>query len=204
MKVRLFLALAGLFVATPASAVTVLLEPNDFTYDSSLVQGTYLDTGVYLARFAFDRPVVAGALSFIYSQSYDFYGIDDGEYYGGNDTFTYWDHSFDGGVFTTIFKIERPYRSVHHWGGVGDIEEFRRFYLEATFGDFIFASTEPVQLDYSFERLSAVPEPSSWAMLITGFGLAGWKWRRNLPKGPDFAKTSSAKGWRFWASKDFM
>lgn len=183
MKVRHVLALAGLFIATPASAVTVLLEPADFSYDSYIVHGTYLDTGVYLARFAFDRPVVAGTLSFMYSQSYDFYGLDDGEYYGGNDTFTYWDHSFGGQLFTNIFKIDRPYRRVHHWGGIGDVEEFRRYYLEATFGDFTFASTEPVRLEYSFERLSAVPEPSSWAMLITGFGLAGWHLRRRRAVG---------------------
>lgn len=178
MKVRLFLVLAGLFIATPASAVTVSLEPNDLSYDSYIVQGTYLDTGVYLARFAFDRPVMAGNLSFIYSNSYDFYSLDDGEYYGGNDTFTYWDHPFSGQLFTAILKIERPYRYVEHWGGVGDIEEIGRYYLEATFGDFTFASAEPVRLEYGFERLGAVPEPSAWAMFITGFGLIGWRLRQ--------------------------
>ena len=178
MKIRFLLALASLAIATPASAVTILMTPDEPYHDAYIARATYLDTGVYLARFAFDRPVVAGHLTFIHGRTYDFWGVEDGEHYGGNDIPLFRDAEFDGQLFTSIIRIERPYLRHHHWGRIGAIQEYGYYYLEATLGDFVFANAEPVRLDYSFERLSAVPEPASWAMLITGFGAVGWAMRR--------------------------
>lgn len=179
MKIQVLLALAGLAVAAPASAATtILITPDESYHDAYIARETYLDTGVYLARFAFDQPVVAGRLTFIHGRTYDFWGAEDGEHYGGNDVPLYRDDEFAGKLFTTIIRVERPYLRLHHWSGIGEIEEYGYYYLEATLGDFVFADAEPVRLDYSFQRLSAVPEPAIWAMLIMGFGAVGWTMRR--------------------------
>jgi hypothetical protein len=176
VKLCHFVGLLALIAAPPASAATILLTPYDG--DAGIIEDTYLDTGVYAARFAFDRPVAAGYLSFVITKTYDFFGVADGEYYGGNDVPLYRDYEFGGTLFTGLLRVERPYHLVEHWGGLGDIAEYGRYYLEVTFGDFHFPSDAPVRLDYGFERLSAVPEPSHWAILIGGFGMAGTMLRR--------------------------
>jgi hypothetical protein len=182
-------ACAALFGAAPASAATIMLEPEGAGHSAGFNLGMFLGEGVY----------AGSVLTFIYNVSYDFYGVADGNHYGGNDVPTFWDHAFTGTAFSRILKVQRPYRLVSNWGGeIGDIEERGLYYLDAVYGDFTFVNAGPVRLDYTFERISEVPEPSSWAMLIAGFGLAGWHLRRRrarwaLPGQSIFAKLPFAK-----------
>ena len=191
---------AALFGAAPASAATVMLEAEGAEHSAGFNHGIFLGEGVYAARFRLDRAAQPGSmLTFIHNVSYDFYGVADGIHYGGNDVPTFRDHAFTGAAFSVILKVQRPYRQVTHWGGdIGDIEERGHFYLDAVYGDLYFADPGPVRLDYMFERVSEVPEPSSWAMLVAGFGFAGWflrrrRTRRALPEAPLFAKLLFAR-----------
>jgi hypothetical protein len=203
-------ACAALLGAAPASAATIMLEAEGAEHSAGLNLGMFLGEGVYAARFLLDRAARPGTmLTFIHGVSYDFYGVADGIHYGGNDVPTFRDHAFTGTAFSAILKVQRPYRLVTHWGGdIGDVEERGFYYLEAVYGDFYFASPGPVRLDYAFDRISAVPEPSSWAILIAGFGLAGWSLRRRrtrpaLPQPPKFAKTAFRKE-QWWENSAYM
>lgn len=203
-------ACAALFGAAPASAATIMLEAEGAEHSAGFNLGIFLGEGVYVAHFLLDRVAQPGTmLTFIYSVSYDFYGVADGNHYGGNDVPTFWDHAFTGTAFSRILRVQRPYRLVSNWGGdIGEIEERGLYYLDAVYGDFYFADPGPVRLDYMFERISPVPEPSSWAMMIAGFGLAGWhlrrrRTRRALPEQPIFAKLPFAKE-QWWENSVYM
>lgn len=181
MKWRLTLAAAMFGMAMPASAATILLHPEGEGHNAGLMLPVGLDTGVYHARFVLDRPAAQGsALTAIYNVSYDFWGVADGSWYGGNDTPTFWDYPFQGMELTWIIRVERPYHiSAGFWGDeFGYVDEVGRYYIDLVLGDFYFASDDPVRLDYSIERIGAVPEPESWAMMIIGFGIVGWMRRR--------------------------
>lgn len=202
-------ACAALFGAAPAPAATIMLEAEGAEHSAGFNFDMFLGEGVYAARFLLDRSAQPGSmLTFIYSVSYDFYGVADGNHYGGNDVPTFWDHAFTGTAFSRILRVQRPYRLVSNWGGdIGDIEERGLYYLDAVYGDFYFADPGPVRLDYMFERISAVPEPSSWAMMIAGFGPAGWhlrrrRTRRALPEQPIFAKPFAKEQW--WENSVYM
>ncbi|MBB4642095.1 PEPxxWA-CTERM sorting domain-containing protein [Rhizorhapis suberifaciens] len=173
-------ALAGLAIAAPASAATILLHPDGAEHRAAINIDMFLGEGVYAARFAFDRPVGPECLlTFIHNVDYDFYGVADGIHYGGDDVPTFWDHSFTGSTFSTLLRVERPYRQLWHWAGeIGDVEERGVYSVNAAFGEFTFDSPAPVRLDYGFERVGEVPEPSSWAMLIAGFLALGTALRR--------------------------
>ena len=193
-------ACAALLGAMPAPAATIMLEAEGTEHSAGFNLDMFLGEGVYAARFLLDRAAQPGTmLTFIRGVSYDFYGVADGIHYGGNDVPTFQDHAFTGTAFSAIVKVQRPYRLVTHWGGdVGDVEERGFYYLEAVYGDFYFAGPGPVRLDYAFERISEVPEPSSWAMLVAGFGLVGWslrrlRMRRALPEPRIFAKLLFAR-----------
>lgn len=180
MIFRHFLAFAALLSASPAFAATIILHPAGVDRQADFRLDEYLSDGLYLARFNFSGRTEPGSLlTFITQLSYDFYGVEDGVHYGGNDHPIYWDHYFAGTRYSTLVRIERPYRLLDYWGGdVGYIEERGYHYLEAMMGEFYFRSNEPVRMDYSVERISAVPEPSNWAMMIAGFAVAGWMRRR--------------------------
>lgn len=199
MKGWITFACAALLGAAPAPAATIMLQAEGVEHSAGFNLGMFLGEGVYAARFLLDRAAQPGTmLTFIHGVSYDFYGVADGIHYGGNDVPTFRDHAFTGTAFSAILKVQRPYRLVTHWGGdVGDVEERGFYYLDAVYGDFYFAGPGPVRLDYAFERISEVPEPSSWAMLIAGFGLAGWSLRRRthgaLPQSRIFAKLLFAR-----------
>lgn len=185
MKLCPLFALAGLVIATPGSAATILLHPEGIDHRVAINIDMFLEEGVYAARFAFDRPAGPDSLlTFIHNVDYDFYGVADGVHYGGDDVPAFWDHSFTGTTFSTLLRIERPYQQLWHWGGeIGDVEERGVYYINAAYGDLTFSSPAPVRLDYGFERVGEVPEPSSWAILIAGFlavGSALRKRRRRL------------------------
>lgn len=175
MKLCPLFALAGLAIATPASAATILLHPEGTDHRAAINIDMFLGEGVYAARFFFDQPAGPGSLlTFIHNVDYDFYGVDDGIHYGGDDVPTFRDYSFTGATFSTLLRVERPYRQLWHWGGeIGDVEERGVYHIDAAFGECAFLSPGPVRLDYGFERVGEVPEPSSWAMLITGFLAVG-------------------------------
>ena len=175
MRFRYLLALLGLAAANPLPAATIILHPEETDHHAGFNLNLFLGTGVYAARFAFDRPVQPGSLlTFIHNASYDFYGMADGVHYGGDDVPAYWDHALFGRNFSTLLRVERPYRLLQNWGGdIGDVEERGLYYLDAAYGDLYFPTAAPVRMDYGFVRVGEVPEPSSWAMLITGFAVIG-------------------------------
>ena len=176
MKWPVALAAAMLGTTMPAPAATIILHPEGEWHNAGLSLPLGLGTGVYHARLMVDRPLAEGSvLTIIHNLSYDFLGVSDGTWYGGNDVPAYWDYPIQGSTLSRIIRVDRPYRiSAGFWGDeIGYVDEVGFYYADVLLGDFYFASNDPVRLDVSIERISAVPEPSGWAMLITGFAVIG-------------------------------
>lgn len=101
--------------------------------------------------------------------------------------------AFNGGVpilFAPFVGAERRSLGVTNIAFDRPLEDISFFFIPATAGNLVFGfrseffGAPPVGdnvgviLDNVSLSIAAVPEPASWAMLITGFGLTGWAMRR--------------------------
>ncbi len=70
-------------------------------------------------------------------------------------------------------------------------------YITVNWQGLAFTPDTIVSLDISFENGSSVPEPATWAMLIAGFGIAGFALRRsNAFKAPPPANRLTHNEWK--------
>lgn len=83
----------------------------------------------------------------------------------------------DGAYLGMLANGSDPFRMPYLWslafrtGGVGN--DPASLYFTAGIGD---------EEHGLFGRLSAVPEPSAWALMVAGFALAGWRTRKGRPQ----------------------
>lgn len=174
-------ALAMLFAPSLTKAMTF---SGTFTNSGTIApdSGVYLTmpvSGVYLLRFEFDSEVDA-SFAHHFERHYNIYDKRTGAYLAGNDTFgdmnvNFFD-TFDGRF---IFKLQRD--SVRYdpfWDGV------RYEYFEHGIQFWAAAPGKTVNYIARIDRLADVPEPSTWALLIAGFGLTGAALRRAAASTP--------------------
>jgi hypothetical protein len=159
------LALALLACAAPAWAQsgTVTSDASGYAYFSlSIPSGP----GHFSLTFKFSEPGT-GMLTIHSEQHYNFYFIDTGQYFGGDDVPTYAATEFTAPVTSgrVYWKILPPYSIPD-----GNVRE-DGFYegIEAMF-DFQFSPDTSIAYAVS---IAQVPEPGGWAFLICGAGVAG-------------------------------
>ncbi|WP_294250447.1 PEPxxWA-CTERM sorting domain-containing protein [uncultured Sphingomonas sp.] len=165
---RKLLALLLLVFATPAFATTYVGTVPGFDYVSVPIP---FGPGKYQLSFAFSAPV-AFDVTIHTELHYNYFDIATGEYLGGNDgyyddTREYYTPTRSGSVQWTV---NQPYTHVF-----GDIVEYG--YYNGVGADFNFYGDPDTTVTY-YLGITAVPEPGQWALLITGFGLAGTALRR--------------------------
>ena len=126
----------------------------------------------YTYDLAFSAPVSNVS---IWLGGYTTYSVTDrfGNYYGGNDIGDqYWTYSFAGPVsqvsfrYTPIDGLKRP-----GGGAYGPSYAFRT-YSQQLRGSISASGSSPISFLGSISA-SAVPEPSTWAMMILGIGFTG-------------------------------
>ncbi|TFU03887.1 PEP-CTERM sorting domain-containing protein [Polymorphobacter arshaanensis] len=130
-----------------------------------LAQGTK-----YRVSIQFSRPAIFFNVSYIENLSFLYCEYRTG-WCGGDDYDLYYNvgalnTDSVSGTFTTGKNSYS--RSVDRWGNVTTFEEWYR-YVNGYF-DNQFDGSDPVGYRIA---LQSVPEPASWAMMITGFGMIG-------------------------------
>lgn len=177
--IRNIAALALAFLSTPAAATTYVGTSST----STVIDIPGLSTpGTYRLDFSFSRPIFVGFESYIY---YEFSWYRDGEYIASDDGpafFSYFpDEPMQSG--SVLWTVLGPYR-----GWQGDILEVGYYRVDGnhlSFGDPDDSSPYSYRVD-----VTSVPEPAEWALLISGFGLAGAALRRRARTGTRSAATA--------------
>ena len=160
-------------------AVTITGDAVFDTFGEAIISGpVFSDPGTYRYSFTLDR--AAPAEIYIFAQeTYNWYGVDDGIYYGGNDVPIEPIYSFltPGTEGEALFTLDPPYEAFYP--GDPAIHEIGFYFMNdgqlrlyGAFGD------DPIGYVFSAELLTAVPEAHNWALMILGFGLVGAALRR--------------------------
>ena len=171
----LLMALAG----APANAVTITGEAVFDAFGEAIISGPiFSDPGTYRYSFTLDR--AAPAEIYIFAQeSYDWYGVDDGIHYGGDDVpiepiYSFLTPATEG---EALFTLSPPYENFYP--GDPAIHEFGFFFMtDAQLRLYGALGDDPIHYAFSAELLTPVPEAQSWALMIVGFGLVGAGLRR--------------------------
>lgn len=178
-------AIGMAFAATPSDAVTIAGDAVFDSFGEAIITGPiFSDPGTYRYSFTLDRAAPAEIYLFA-QESYDWYGVDDGIHYGGDDVpiepiFSFLTPGTEG---EALFPLKPPYE--HFYPGDPAIHELGYFFMKdaqlrlyGAFGD------DPIGYMLAAELVSPVPEAQNWAMMIMGFGLTGAglrRWRYNFP-----------------------
>jgi hypothetical protein len=157
--VSVFAAAAGLALAAPANAAV-------YQFDI---------TGDYTASFTLDSsPSPDDVIEGGYFTLWDIPGFDDAIF--GVADISFFNADFDGGIQivdfyggSTLLVTDGP----QLYTG----SEYTPTFLTGTYALSEYLGTGSYSLTIS-DTTAAVPEPASWAMMITGFGLAGAAMRR--------------------------
>ncbi|MET0307664.1 MAG: hypothetical protein ABW023_03060 [Sphingomonas sp.] len=159
-----------LLLAVPASAQTgaVTTDADGAFY---LALPIPADPGRYRLDFSFSQPGT-GLLEIHSEQSYNFYDVDTGDYYGGDDVPTYRPFEFPTPVTSgwAAWTILPPYTA--YYGNIREAGSYRG--VDALFS-FRFATGATI--DYAV-TVTAVPETAIWVLLVLGLGGAGAAMRR--------------------------
>lgn len=171
-------AILLLLFALPASAQTGTITTDG---DGAFYLALPIPAGPghYRLDFSFSQPGT-GLIEIHSEQSYNFYDVDTGEYYGGDDVPTYLPFAFPAPVTSgsAAWTILPPYTAFY-----SNIRE-EGFYrgVDALFS---FTFAPDTAIDYAVS-ITAVPEPAQWALLLLGFGGLGVaiRWRPRLQAPP--------------------
>lgn len=172
-------AFVTVFAGTRSDAITITGEAVFDVSGEAIITGPiFSDPGTYRYSFTLDR--AAPAEIFLFAQeTYNWYGVDDGIYYGGDDVPIEPIYSFltPGTEGEGLFTLQPPYE--HFYPGDPAIHELGFYFmtdaqlrLYGAFGD------DPIRYVFSAAPLSPVPEAQNWALMIAGFGLVGAGLRR--------------------------
>jgi hypothetical protein len=176
------LAVLASTVACAASAQTV-----SGTFDPSQ-SGPYLDiylpfsggSGVYQVSMDLSRPG-SGFLELGYTTAFDWFGLQSGQWYGGDDHPVAFQTWFDPPTHHLVESISVPenYTVIYPPGWFPEpVIEYNTFYNQHAWLDVGFEGVTPVDYTLTATRVGDVPEPAAWTLLIAGFGLCGALLRR--------------------------
>lgn len=170
------LAAAACLAASPAGAVTFSGTAVFDEFGEALVEGPLVSTpGTYRYEFTLSSPAFA-QIELIDVLSYDFYGVDDGIHYGGNDAPTYLTTDFLSSPVTqggTFYTLRPPYEDLDF-----PMLEKGFYHLDGALLHLYLPQDQTAHsVDYTFS-VALVPEPAAWTLMIAGFGFAGAALRR--------------------------
>ena len=124
-----------------------------------------LGTGRYRVVMNFDQPVTDAYVFILNNLSYNFYDpADPTEYLGGNDV-EYYSEEYRDVVPSTLtfrFSVDRPYDVCGPWECESGV-----YSVSAIEYGFHAQSSTAYSIDVQY--LGAVPEPSTWALMILAF-----------------------------------
>lgn len=184
MRLTIIAAVLAVSIATPAAADVVIFESSG--RDQTLYYAPLPVPGAGRYRFEF---TTSRAISYLIGHQYDVHWdiYSAGQQLDGNSTlFTYDKVGFGTSDF---WEFDIPESTITDLGGAW-IETWR--YGTVPLGTPLFQEDhienagatiysdwyEPFDYTVKLTFLSPVPEPATWAMMITGFGLAGSALRR--------------------------
>lgn len=185
-------ALATLALASSASAGTVVYSQSGNTLELNIQNGPFAGAGTYEIGFT-SSLVVDLYINSFYDEHYDIFIAPPPkpheENIHGND-YDVWNSAyFKTAHATWTVVIPRDYYRFwtagpgeYEWAGVTEgteLYEWRR-YTQHKFEVYADHNNYAAPFDYTLTvtRISGVPEPATWAMLVAGFGLAGSALRR--------------------------
>ena len=170
------------FAPSVAGAVTISgVVPFDPSGEAIVYGPIFSDPGTYRYSFTLDRPAAAEIYLFA-QETYNWFGVDDGVYYGGDavpiePVFSFLTPGTSG---EGLFTLKPPYENFYP--GDPYIHELGYFFMKSAelriYGN---PGDPPIGFTFTGELLSAVPEPAHWALLIAGFGLVGGSLRYRRP-----------------------
>ena len=172
-------ALAAAAFATVASAQTLsgTFDPAQSGPHLTLTLPFSGGSGVYQVSMYLSRPG-SGLLELGYTSAFDWFGVDTGLFYGGDDHPVVVDTWFDPPTHHLVSGISVPenYTVIFPGAGFGvpeQIKEYDTFYNAHAWLDVGFEGVTPVDYTLSVTRVGDVPEPAVWTLMIAGFGLCG-------------------------------
>jgi hypothetical protein len=140
-----------------------------------------LGEGRWRASFNFSEPAITH-LTLGQVVTFDEYDLTDGSYLGGDEFFNIKsDFEVSGRSGSRVFRVDRRYQSIGQNPFTGGPSiTYHNFFGGAELGAHFDSIANPITYEFRADRIGDVPEPASWVLLVTGFGLVGAVQRRRL------------------------
>jgi hypothetical protein len=177
MRMRLAcaaIAIAAMSTGGAASGATIVGTFTPTGFNHTLYQSLALPgAGHYYVTFSLSR-AATGSLAAVVTRSWDEYDNVTGAILAGDDN---------------PIEASAPFSMARHGGLHFYYPEGRTYIYPFSYaveyfhdGEATLAATfigeAPVNWSLSAERFNPVPEPAAWALMVLGFGAAGWTLRR--------------------------
>ncbi|MET0375540.1 MAG: PEPxxWA-CTERM sorting domain-containing protein [Rhizorhabdus sp.] len=182
MQYKILIALLGASIALPVSAATTITGSFNTEAGGLFSKPVYLALyeGTNLIKFTLDKPIEELDLVLSTSYSSSHYDLVNNQFILANNSRSedafYFAPSGKSGQF--LYKVDRSYTVVQN-----GIRSNFSYDANLTRLDYYALTDGTVNYTITSQVLSAVPEPSTWAMMIFGMGGVGATLRRRRQQG---------------------